>query len=92
MTSAEWDAEAAGFTTHAERQRAKINRYGLGTRAPKYMLETLDRFERRAQEARSNSAKAWEQEQEQREGSGKDCAKPPDPPKQPRHKTPLTPT
>jgi hypothetical protein len=28
------------------------------------MLATLDRFERRAQEARSNSAKAWAEEQE----------------------------
>ena len=64
MTSAQWDQEAAGFTAHADAQRAKINRYGLGTRAPAYMLATLDRFERRAQEARSKSAKAWAEEQE----------------------------
>lgn len=64
MTSAQWDQEAAGFTAHADAQRAKINRYGLGTRAPAYMLATLNRFERRAQEARSNSAKAWAEEQE----------------------------
>ena len=65
MNSTEWEAEAVAFTTHADKQRAKINRRGLGTRAPQYMLETLERFERRAKEARSNAAKAREEEEPQ---------------------------
>ena len=92
MTSDEWDAVAGSCTEHAERQRAKINRYGLGTRAPQYMFDTLNNFEHRAQEARRNSAKAWEEERERRTPSGKGCAKPPDPPRPPRQKTPQTPT
>ena len=68
MNSTEWEAEALAQTQRAERQRDKIARYGLGTRAPKYMLDTLERFETRAREARSNSAKAWEEEQHQQKG------------------------
>ena len=64
MTSEQWKAEAKDFTAHANKQRTKIARYGLATRAPQYMLDTLDRFDRRAEEARSNAAKAREEEQE----------------------------
>jgi hypothetical protein len=65
MNSAQWEAEAKAFAAHADKQRAKIARYGLRTRAPQYMLDTLDRFERRTQEALSNAAKAGEDEKAQ---------------------------